>query len=375
MHLKFKINSSDIGLLSDTLFSHFTIMEATKENIRFLVESCRRNDMTAVAAHQFICRAWGDDSVSLSTVYRLFGEFASGSRSSVEDATRCGRPRSMARLQTVDIVQDLINEDPHITIEDLVDCTDASHGTIQRILMEDLHLQWRTAKWVPHFLSEDNKKMRVADAKEILKFLEKHRRDISHRLVITDEKWFYHRTVGTKTWNKTWISKDAPQPRTVKRIQYEAKTMVIVAFSFDGKFTIDALAPGNTVSGDCYINFLRHLIHNYRRRQDPLLPNNMVFMHDNARPHTSATVSHFLDQKGVTLLHQPVWSPDFNMLDRWVFTLLDRHRIHRNFEDYQDVKAYVTAELRALSPDDLAYQFQEWKSDLQHVIDSQGDYL
>ena len=350
-------------------------MEATNEHIRFLVESCRRNEMTVVNTHQFICKAWGDDSVSLRSVYRLFNEFACGSRTSLKDGERSGRPRSSARDQTLDTVRSLIEEDPHITIEDLMDCTDASHGTIQRILGEDLQLKWTTAKWIPHSLTEDQQAMRVHDAKVILQYLGKHRRDILPRLVITDEKWFYHRTVGTKISNKIWASGDACQPRTVRRKQHDAKTMVIAAFSFDGMFCIDALPPGVTVNGDYYINFLRRVIHNYGRHETPLLPKNMVLMHDNARPHVASSVTQFLEQKGVTLLHQPPYSPDFNMLDRWVFTLLDRHRIHRNFEDYNDVKTYVTAELRGIASDDLQYQFKKWQSDLQLIIDCHGDYL
>ena len=139
-------------------------MEVSTENIRFLVESCRRNSLSATDAYHFVCKGWGENATSLRTVYRLYNQFASGKRISLEDSERSGRPRSSAHDETVDIVRELLDDDPHATIEILMECTNSSYGMIQRILTEELKLKWITAKWVPHFLSDKQKLNRVVEA-------------------------------------------------------------------------------------------------------------------------------------------------------------------------------------------------------------------
>ena len=59
-------------------------MEFHKEKIRFLVESCRRNEMSATATLKFINNAWGNDSVSRATVYKLFADVLSGTRMDIQ---------------------------------------------------------------------------------------------------------------------------------------------------------------------------------------------------------------------------------------------------------------------------------------------------
>lgn len=350
-------------------------MNATPENIRFLVESCRRNNLPPSQAHAFVTHAWGSECISIATVYRLYSEYESGERTSFHDAPRSGRPHDVRIKENVEMVKHLVDTNPHITVDELMVETNLSHGTVYRILTEDLQLRSVVARWIPHHLSLLQKQNRVTMAENILHFLQQHRRGIQEQLVVTDEKWFYHRSMGTKSSNRAWSSKDTPQPRVVKRNQFEPKTMAIVAFSFDGKFQIDIIPSDETVTGAYYHQFLKKIIHNYQRHVNALTADKMVLMHDNARPHMQSDVTEYLQKKQVTLLPQPPWSPDFNMLDRWVFTFLERNRNGYNFADANDLKSYLTDELKAMSPNDLSYQFKKWQDDLRLIINSGGDYL
>jgi hypothetical protein len=166
-----------------------------------------------------------------------------------------------------------------------------SHGTVYRIITEDLQLKCVHARWVPHYLNPSQKQDRISTAQNILKFFQQNHRSIQDRLVVTDEKWFYHRSVETKSSNTAWLPVDAPPPRVVKRTTFEKKTMVIVAFSFDGKFHIDAVPANETVTGAYYCQFLKRIIHNYGRHVHPLRAEQMVLMHDNARPHVKSVSS------------------------------------------------------------------------------------
>ena len=96
-------------------------MQFDNEKIRFLVESCCRNEMSATDTLQFIHNAWGEDSVSRASVYRLFSEFATEKRSSFCDAIRSGRPRSSRTEENIDSIKRILEEDASVSIEELAD--------------------------------------------------------------------------------------------------------------------------------------------------------------------------------------------------------------------------------------------------------------
>jgi transposase len=113
-------------------------MEINKENYRFFVETMRRNGVAAQQIHQLLCTAWEDQAPSLPTVYRLLDEFASGSRTSFEEKSRSGRPTSACTSENVAEIEQLIEQDPRITLDELADETDISHGTVYKIVTVNL---------------------------------------------------------------------------------------------------------------------------------------------------------------------------------------------------------------------------------------------
>ena len=65
-------------------------MDVTRRDIELLVEMCRRNGFTAKQTWEFICKAWGDDAVSVFHVHHLYKEFKEG-RLHFDDLPRPGR--------------------------------------------------------------------------------------------------------------------------------------------------------------------------------------------------------------------------------------------------------------------------------------------
>ena len=63
-------------------------MEINVHDGWLLIESCRRNEFTEAEVLGFIRKAWGEDVVSQSTVYRLYSQFGGGIRVSLESADR-----------------------------------------------------------------------------------------------------------------------------------------------------------------------------------------------------------------------------------------------------------------------------------------------
>jgi hypothetical protein len=356
-------------------FSDF-VMEPTKENLHFFVETCKRNEMSASETHGFIVRAWGN-VICDRTVRNWFHTEPQTPSISDQPSTSAGRPRSSRTADNTETIHTLVASNPHITIEELLVLTGISHGTVHTILHQDLQFKSVLSRWVPHFLTDSQRQERVAAAKSFLAFFQKHRRTLAHQLVVVDEKWLYFRDIGTKASNRAWVpaTDDTERPTVPRRIQHERKCMLMVAFCFDGKFFVHILPHGDTINGDTYLDFLKKVHHSFHRRTTNQLDwHETVLQHDNARPHVKASVSDYLKDKGVALLHQPPWSPDFNILDRWLFARIENSRRGINFLNEKEVQAHVTADFNTITQDELKHAFDKFKTDMHMTVDRGGVY-
>ena len=70
--------------------------------------------------------------------------------------------------------------------------------------------------------------------------------------------------------------------------------------------------------------------------------------HDNAPAHAAISVKQFLDEKQVTTLEHPAYSPDLAPCDFWLFPKLKNVVKGTHFESVDDIQARVTAVLISL---------------------------
>ena len=72
-----------------------------------------------------------------------------------------------------------------------------------------------------------------------------------------DETWVLFLPFGTEDENKAWIKRHDPKLRVVRPTLTNKKTMLLVAFTGDGKFNVHATCPGDTITSERYIDFLK----------------------------------------------------------------------------------------------------------------------
>lgn len=350
-------------------------MQCDRVNYRFFITTMIRNGFDAPVIHQYLVNAWGQqESPSLSTVYRLISEVKSGARSSFEDSSRCGRPSTASSERNVSLIQEMVAGDPSISIRALSDTLDISSSSVHAILHDKLGLRSLCAKWIPKDLSPEQKECRVTVAKQLLSFFTSG--FDPRNIIYVDEKWFYLRSVGTKSSNKTWCASAADKRKIARRSQSDLKCHVIMAATFGGQHYFEIMPHNENINGEAYIAFLEHMHHKFIHVSSHTIGwKNACLIHDNARPHVSRLVNEFLERKRLRCIRQSPYSPDYNLEDFWLFSKLENMRQKRNFSSESELEVFLLEALSSIDSIDFLHQFEKLKLHFQNVIDASGDYL
>jgi hypothetical protein len=189
-------------------------------------------------------------------------------------SSRSGRPRTTRTAENIQIVHELLDEDCQISTRQLADFTGISKTAAFEIVTQDLQLRNVSAVWIPHNLSDANRVSRVNCAKEIRRlFFQEGMSSFCNKLVVQDETFVYLHGLPNKQQNRCWIAAEQSRPRVTRRTLFDKKVMLMVAFTPNGRFSVRALPPKETVDSDVIISFVRHtgdLWRSLRSKKDSL---------------------------------------------------------------------------------------------------------
>jgi len=127
-------------------------MENSKrEYQRYYIFVSWKNNKPAKQIQQELQVAEGSNAVSLASIYRWIEAFESG-KNSFEDDSRSGRPQKISTPENIAKIDDLISDDPHMTITAIEENVGISRGSVQNILHNELKVHKICKKWVPQSL-------------------------------------------------------------------------------------------------------------------------------------------------------------------------------------------------------------------------------
>ena len=99
---------------------------------------------------------------------------------------------------------------------------------------------------------------------------------------------------------------------------YALYLLLLMKMSTELNFYFKVLHDGGAVKAERYFQFLEAAIKLLSQKLN--VPGSQLsIMHDNARPHVAQIVKSWMCEKGVNCIMQPAYSPDFNLMDRYVF--------------------------------------------------------
>ncbi|XP_067944477.1 uncharacterized protein [Watersipora subatra] len=94
-------------------------------------------------------------------------------REDITDEPRSGRPVDVSTSDTEAEVEKLIRSDRRLTIDDVAETMDISHGTAHNIVHKKLAFNKVSAHWAPKMLTDDHKAQRVMAARQCMRRLRK----------------------------------------------------------------------------------------------------------------------------------------------------------------------------------------------------------
>ncbi|CAF3363453.1 unnamed protein product [Rotaria sp. Silwood2] len=131
-----------------------------QENFRYYIKVRTALNVQARVIYDELYSVHGDQAPSYRTVKRLAKWFCEG-RKEVEDEARPGRPITKTTSENIEQVRLLIDDDPHVTIEEGEEQTSLSHGTVQRITSDHLNIKKVNARYIPNDLTDFQRAERV----------------------------------------------------------------------------------------------------------------------------------------------------------------------------------------------------------------------
>ena len=312
-----------------------------------------------------------------STVFGWIKAMKDGSMTSLHDAPRPGRPSSSATTSNIGALEQLITENPKQSTRNLAEQLSLNKETVRTILQRNLSLRKVCSVWVPHVLTERNKEERMECAANIVSFFDNHSMPyILQHFAVEDESWVLFNTPRTKQENKAWLKPGEPRLRTPRPVMTPKKALLLMAFTGDGKIVVSAKPYGETVTAEVYIEFVRTVGDRWRTlRSKSTRLSELRWMHDNARPHSARETVDFFHGRGVQMIKQSPYSPDFNLCDRWVFKSLKQHFKDFDFSSSEEIEEAAVRWFRAIPQDRFVRELTHLYEHCKSVIDSGGDYV
>jgi len=106
----------------------------------------------------------------------------------------------------------MVSTDARFTVRKIAQKVGILIGAVHSILIKYLKMNKVSARWIPHLLKEDQKRIRVKTAKSLLKMYPKYDSRSFSNIVNGDVTWVHFYEPKRKHENKIWATKHMKRP-------------------------------------------------------------------------------------------------------------------------------------------------------------------
>ena len=193
------------------------------------IENLRGKNPTEI--HSALREVCDERTVDRSTVSRWATRLREG-RVTINEDPRPERPKTSTDEQSVKLVADFLAEDRRATCEEISQDTGISPTSVFRMLTKDLQKRKFCARWVPHCLTAEQKRLEIATL--LKQRFSVEGQPFPYRIVAIGETWVRDFEPGLKSQSNEWRSPTSPWPKKFRRAQSKVKQMMILAYNHRG---------------------------------------------------------------------------------------------------------------------------------------------
>jgi len=186
-------------------------------------------------------------------------------------------------------------------------------------------------RWVPHDLTEAQKQKRVEIAKKLRR--RQLRSPFLNSVITCDEKWV---PLVNRARRNEWLSPGQRRSGTPNPDFRAAKLMLCVWWDRRGPIHWELMPKGQTITAQVYCEQLERVRRKLCNRRIPV-----IFLQDNAKPHTARLTRDKLAEMGWEVLPHLPYSPDISPTDFHLFRGLEHWIRGKKFENREEVEASV----------------------------------
>ena len=117
--------------------------------------------------------------------------------------------------------------------------------------------------------------------------------------------------------------------------------MATIFWDEKGVLLVECLEQGKSITCETYCETLQKLRRAIKNKRRGLLTKGVLFLHDNARPHTAARTVQLLQNFKWEILEHPPYSPDLAPSDYHLFQHLKNWLGSKSFHDDEELKDAV----------------------------------
>lgn len=320
--------------------------------------------------HKKLVESVGNSAYKLNTVKHLVTKFKSG-YNVVEDSRGGDTSDVSKKEKIIDEIKKLLAQTRAWSCRELSLRVNSTKSTVHCYLTQDLQMKKLLSKWVPHFLTDEQREHRVLACKNNLQLLSQQNSLLNRTLAI-DETWVSLYMQPQRDQIRSWRNKNEDPPEFVLQSKYERKRMLILAMDFQGVAYWKLCAPKEIVTSEVYKNFLIELL-------DEWLPNKKfkvpIILHDNARPHKSNLIKQHLIDENIRVWSHPPYSPDISPPDFNCFGQLKRMLKENIYDNWNELEVQLETAILELNAKGLMKGIQKLPERWRRVIDAEGSYL
>ena len=249
-------------------------------------------------------------------------------------------------------------------------------SSVSKILRERLGLRKICARWVPHFLTDEQKQSRVRLASQVIEKYDKCDPRRLEEIVTGDETWIYYFQLDSKAENKVWVSSEGNRPVIARCCKTSNRMLYAIFLDSKGLVLQIPVPKGRSVTGKFYReSVLTALVDFYQKCRPRTGVCGIKLLHGNAPAHKSATVQEYLKESGLDVLDHPPYSPDLSPCDFWLFPRLKEMLAGHHFESRCSIGSAVYQCLQHIPIEDNRAAFWKWVDRCKMCVEADGAYF